>query len=150
MAKEALFNILNNHFDFEGLDVLDLFGGTGSISLEFASRGADTVTTVELNRKCVLFIEKIANDFQFDSLQVVKGSVFGFLKFTRSKYDLIFADPPYDMEESMQIPDLVFEQDLLKEGAWLIVEHARDKDFSSHPRFTQLRRYGRVHFSIFE
>ena len=150
LAKESLFNILNNNFDFEDLEVLDLFSGTGSISFEFASRGAKRIVVVDNNYRCVEFIRKAAQGFGFNNvLTVQRANVFSFLKYPQAPFDLIFADPPYEMEDIAGIPELVFKQKLLKPEGWLVVEHSRDQDFESHPHFLQHRKYGKVNFSIF-
>lgn len=148
-AKESLFNILNNRIDFESTAVLDLFAGTGSISLEFASRGCPSVTSVDLNFKCVEFIKKASDEMKFTTIRAVKANVFGFLGFCKVKYDLIFADPPYDLPNISTIPDLVFEKELLNIEGILIIEHSREIDFSKHPKFTEHRNYGKVNFSFF-
>ena len=150
LAKESLFNILNNHFDFEELDVLDLFAGTGNISFEFASRGAHRVISVDNNFKCAEFIRKAAQEYGLNKIITVqRANVFVFLKYPQVPFDLIFADPPYDMEGIETIPDLVFDQKLLKPGGWLILEHSSAKKFKDHPFLNQQRNYGRVNFSIF-
>ncbi len=149
-AKENLFNVLNNYFDFEDLSVLDLFSGTGSIAYEFSSRGSRQVDAVEVNVKYHAFIRKTAGELGFSNLRAIRADVFQFLNHTQNEYDLIFADPPYEMKELDQLPDQVFGHDLLKPGGWFIMEHGREHDFSDYPRFRELRKYGSVHFSIFE
>jgi len=148
-AKESLFNILNNVLEFEGLKVLDLFVGTGSISYEFVSRGVDSVLAVDQNNKCVHFVQSTANQLQMDELSVIQRDVFKFLAKTPAKFDLIFADPPYDLENIKEIYQLVMERDLLNEDGWLIIEHSANTDFSGFPYLEQLRKYGKVHFSLF-
>lgn len=148
MAKEALFNILNNVLDFENLRVLDLFAGTGNISLEFASRGSD-VLAVEKNFKCVEFIRKAARDFRMTSLKVMRADVFRFLLRAHDTYDLVFADAPYDLKEVTDLPDLVISGGWINKNARLIIEHPKSVDFSGHPYFEQLRKYGKVCFSFF-
>ena len=150
LAKESLFNILNNIFDFEDLEVMDLFSGTGSIAYEFASRGAKRIVVVDNNYKCVEFIKKAAQNFGFNKiLTIQRANVFVYLKYPQSPFDLIFADPPYEMENIQVIPDLIFNQKMLKPGGWLIIEHSRDQNFEAHPNFLQHRNYGKVNFSIF-
>ena len=150
LAKESLFNILNNNFDFEDLEVLDLFSGTGSIAFEFASRGVKRIVVVDNNYKCVEFIRKAAQGFGFNQIITVqRANVFSFLKYPQAPFDVIFADPPYEMEDIQTIPDLIFNQKLLKKEGWLIVEHPREHDFANHPYFLQHRKYGKVNFSIF-
>lgn len=150
LAKESLFNILNNIFDFEDLEVMDLFSGTGSISFEFASRGAKRIVVVDNNYRCVEFIKKASQNFGFNKvITIQRANVFVYLKYPQAPFDLIFADPPYEMENIQVIPDLVFNQKLLKPGGWLIIEHSRDQNFEAHPHFLQHRNYGKVNFSIF-
>jgi 16S rRNA (guanine(966)-N(2))-methyltransferase RsmD len=150
MAKEALFNILMNHYDFEGLKVLDLFAGIGSIGYEFASRDAAEVHCVELNSKCAAFISDTSRKLNMKNLFVVRGNVFTFLsRGGTKKYDIIFADPPYELDGIESIPDLVFKNDMLEKDGWLIVEHSASTDFSDHPGLNQHRKYGKVNFSIF-
>ena len=149
-AKENLFNVLGNVVDFEGIDVLDLFAGTGSISYEFASRGAASVTSVEINAVHYNFIRTTAKTYGLTNIHPVKANVFLYLKSCAKKYDVIFSDAPYDLEGSEAVVDMVLEKGLLKEGGIFIFEHSKNKDFSSHPRFSRLRSYGSVQFSIFE
>ncbi len=149
-AKENLFNVLVNLVDFEELDVLDLFSGTGSISYEFASRGARSVTSVELNAVHHNFIRQTARELAFDNFYAVKANVFLYLKSCAKQFDLIFSDAPYDLDGSEEAVKLVFERDLLKEDGILIFEHSKDKDFSQHENFWQLRSYGSAQFSFFK
>ena len=149
-AKENLFNVLGNVVDFEGIDVLDLFAGTGSISYEFASRGAASVTSVEINAVHYNFIRATAKSYGLTNIHPVKANVFLYLKSCAKKYDVIFSDAPYDLEGSEAVVDMVLDKGLLKEGGIFIFEHSKNKDFSSHPRFSRLRSYGSVQFSIFE
>ena len=149
-AKENLFNVLVNLVDFEELDVLDLFSGTGSISYEFASRGARSVTSVELNAVHHNFIRQTARELAFDNFFAVKANVFLYLKSCAKQFDLIFSDAPYDLDGSEEVVKLVFERDLLKEDGIFIFEHSKDKDFSQHENFWQLRSYGSVQFSFFK
>ncbi len=151
-AKESLFNILNNHIDFEGLKVLDLFCGTGNITFEFASRGSTDVTSVDSNYQCCEFVKKTISSFEMNQVRVVKSDVFSFLKKNLSTYDLIFADPPYDTEldKFQSIVELVFSKNMLKPGGWLIVEHGERTGFETHPFFSEHRKYGNVNFSFFK
>ena len=149
-AKENLFNVLVNLVDFEELDVLDLFSGTGSISYEFASRGARSVTSVELNAVHHNFIRQTARELAFDNFYAVKANVFLYLKSCAKQFDLIFSDAPYDLDGSEEVVKLVFERDLLKEDGIFIFEHSKEKDFSQHENFWQLRSYGSVQFSFFK
>lgn len=148
-AKESLFNILNNHIDFEEMNALDLFAGTGNISIELVSRGCITVTSVDVNFKCTDFIKKTAIAFNINNLQVIKSNVFSYLKFASKPYQLIFADPPYDLDGINKIPEIIFEKNLLAENGIMVIEHSRDTNFEQHPRFVEKRNYGKVNFSIF-
>lgn len=151
MAKEGLFNILNNRYFFEDLSVLDLFAGTGNMSFEFASRGTPNIMAVDAHISCVRFIEKISKELDFP-IDTIKSDVFRFLERNKVQYDLIFADPPYDMEETnfQKIPRLVFENDLLTEDGLLIIEHAPQTDLSQEKNFEHLRKYGSSVFSFFK
>ena len=149
-AKEGLFNILNNEYEMEGLQVLDLFGGTGAISYEFASRGASRVYCVEMLPLHANFIKAQAVRFGMDNLTVVRHNVFEFLEICREKFDIIFADPPYAIEGLADIPDKVFSKDILHQGAYFILEHPEEFNFESHPFFVKEKKYGNVHFSFFE
>ena len=148
-AKEGLFNILNNEYEFGDLKVLDLFGGTGAISFEFASRGASRVYCVEMAPAHASFIRSQARDFGLVNVTVVHHNVFDFLEICTEKFDLIFADPPYAIDGLAGIPDKIFSHDLLHPGCYFILEHPGDYDFSSHPHFVKERCYGNVHFSFF-
>ena len=148
-AKENLFNVLGNMVDFEDLDVLDLFAGTGSISYEFASRGVRLVTSVEINAVHYNFIRATAKSFGMINIHPVKANVFLYVKSCAKQFDMIFSDAPYDLEGSEQVIDAVFENNLLKDDGIFIFEHSKSKDFSSHPNFLRLRSYGSVQFSIF-
>jgi len=149
MAKEALFNILHNHYDFEGLRVLDLFSGIGSISYEFASRDAAEVHSVEMNPRCASFITETVRKLEMKNQFVIRANVFTYLKRSRKEFDIIFADPPYDLEGIETIPDLVFNNELLHPNGWLIIEHSVSTIFENHPNLDQQRRYGKVNFSMF-
>jgi 16S rRNA (guanine(966)-N(2))-methyltransferase RsmD len=149
LAKESLFNILNNYVDFESVKVLDLFAGTGNISLEFASRGANTVLSIEINSRCVDYISGMAADLKLKNITVIKTNVFTFLTRQAGQYDVIFADPPYDLEGRDKIAGLVLDNNWLSEEGWFVLEHDRELNFKDHPHFTEERRYGKVHFSFF-
>lgn len=148
-AKEGLFNVLQNRLYFEDIRVLDLFAGTGSITLEFASRGAIMVKSIDLNYRCVDFIRKTVQSLNFDNVMVYKSDVFRFLKNNKESFDLVFADPPYDLAEIETIPDTVFAYNKIAEDGILIVEHSRNTDFSKHEKFVETRKYGNVNFSFF-
>ena len=151
MAKESLFNILNNLYYFDSISVLDLFAGTGNISYEFASRGTETIYAVDGHYGCVKFINKTSKELDLD-ITTFKSDVFKFLEKTTIKTDVIFADPPYDFEDSqfLKIADIVFEKELLNEEGTLIVEHSKHTDISSHPKLSYQKRYGSSVFSFFE
>lgn len=148
-AKESIFNILNNHFELDGLKVLDLFCGTGNMSYEFASRECAEIIAIDNNYNCCEFVKKTAAAFNMPQIKVMKADVFSFLKKTASTHHIVFADPPYDMEKIERIPELVFEKNLLKAEGWLIVEHGPKTDLSTLPHFKEKRTYGHVNFSIF-
>ncbi len=148
-AKENLFNILNNEIDWEETTALDLFGGTGSISFELASRECKHVTCIEKNPIHAAFIEKVKDQLKVTNLRIFKMDVFKYLEHNKDQFDLIFADPPYDMKNFEEVPRLVFEKNILKEGGIFIMEHSKDYDFSDYSLFVQKRTYGSVNFSIF-
>ncbi len=148
-AKENLFNVLGNRIDFCQIDVLDLFAGTGSISYEFASRGARSVTAVEVNTVHTRFITDTAKSFGFTQLRVVRANVFLYLKSCPQRFDLIFSDAPYDLQGAEQVIDLVFSRELLRDEGILVFEHGGGEDFSEHPHFRWTKNYGSVYFSIF-
>lgn len=151
MAKEALFNILNNRYYFDQISVLDIFAGIGSIGFEFASRGTQQITCVDLYQGCVRFLDKINDDLDL-GIQVIKSDAYSFLEKTNSKFDVIFADPPYDLPQQkfQRIVDIVFDQDLLNEGGLLIIEHSKKTDLSENKTFSQSKKYGSNVFSFFE
>ena len=149
MAKESLFNILNNLIEFEGLTILDLFSGTGNISLEFASRGAAEITSVDRNFGCFNYLKRTATELNLSSINALKGDVFKFLETDTQTYDLIFADPPYDLSSIPQIAPLIFERNLLKPDGILVIEHQSTQDLDQHPSFTEKRKYGFSAFSFF-
>lgn len=148
-AKEALFNILNNRFYFDELKVLDLFSGTGGISYEFISRGAQSVTSVENNLVHFKFITSVKSNFEMVKLFPLKTDVFKFLEINSESFDLIFADPPFDLPNLEDIPNTIFAKNHLTEKGVFILEHPDTYDFSNHPQFQELRRYGKVNFSFF-
>lgn len=148
-AKEGLFNILNNEYEFEDLKVLDLFGGTGAIAFEFASRGASRVYCVEMARENASFIKTEAARLGLNNVTMVRDNVFDFLPICREKFDIVFADPPYALDNLETLPDKVMEQDILHPGCYFILEHGDEHSFTDHPCFVKERSYGRVHFSFF-
>ena len=149
-AREGLFNVLGNEYEFEDLQVLDLFGGTGAIAYEFASRGARRVYSIEMNRDHAAFIRREAARLGLDAVTAVHTNVFDFLPICHEKFDLIFADPPYALEGLETIPDKVLSRDLLHPGGYFILEHGDEHSFRDHPLFKKEKTYGRVHFSFFE
>lgn len=151
MAKEALFNILNNQFYFDDISVLDLFSGTGSISYEFASRGTEQITAVDEDLGCIKFINKTAEEFDM-SIRAIKSDVYKFLETTNLKVNVIFADPPYafTLEQFSKIPELIFENSVLEDEGVLIVEHPKQIDLSLVPYYSYAKNYGGSVFSFFE
>lgn len=149
-AKENIFNVLSNYFDMEGIKVLDLFSGTGSIGYEFASRGASEIISVEKNYNHYTFIKKTASALGFKNMHIFKNDVFpACRKLQGRKFDVIFADPPYDLVNIPDIPNLIFENELLAPEGIAVIEHPGKIDFSGHPHFSEHRQYGSVNFSIF-
>ena len=148
-AREGLFNILSNTWEFEEMEVLDLFAGTGNIGFEFASRGAGKVDMVETDNKSARFLKKAVETLGAENIRIIRSDAMDFIFHVPSQYDIIFADPPYDMEIIPEIPDRVFESRILADNGWVILEHGKKNTFGSHPRFLELRKYGSVHFSIF-
>ena len=173
-AKESLFNLLNNRLDFEGMDMLDLFAGTGGIGIECVSRGARSVTSVEIAHVQQNWIIACCRQLGIRNLNVIRGDVFKYIASCKMQYDLIFADPPYALEQLPTLPDLILTRSvssavsrpdlplspsipnfthspsLLKPEGWLVIEHGKDTDFTSHPRHVETRTYGSVHFSFFQ
>ena len=155
-AKENIFNVLNSYIDFEDATALDLFSGTGSISLELASRGCANVISVEMDREHHRFIQECFRKLQGNNVQssmfnvqCIRGDVFRFIKSCKMQFDFIFADPPYALKELPTIPTLIFEKNLLKADGVFVFEHGKDYDFSDDPHFIEHRSYGSVNFSIF-
>jgi 16S rRNA (guanine966-N2)-methyltransferase len=151
MSKEALFNILNNQFEFADLKVLDLFSGTGNISYEFASRGSKPITSVDGNFGCVQFIRRTAAAFDMD-IHPIKSDVFSFLEKAKTSFDIIFADPPYDLPQKdfEKITELVFEKEILNEDGLLIIEHSKHTQLDHMSHFSYQKNYGGSVFSFFE
>ena len=161
-AKENIFNVLTQYIDFDGAEALDLFSGTGSITLELISRGCSRVVSVELDRDHHRFIQECLKKItapasphsqrennQQPTAIPIRGDVFRFVKSCKQQFDFIFADPPYAMKELPQIPNLIFEKGLLKEDGIFVFEHGKDHDFAQHPHFMEHRSYGSVNFSLF-
>jgi 16S rRNA (guanine(966)-N(2))-methyltransferase RsmD len=151
MSKEALFNILNNHFNFSELKVLDLFSGTGNISYEFGSRGCENITAVDGDYGCVQFIKKTAIEFEFE-ISAIKSDVFKFLEKHSSQYDIIFADPPYGMEQKdfEKLVTAVFENNLLEQEGMLVIEHSKHTKLNHLTHFSFEKNYGGSIFTFFE
>ena len=148
-AKENLFNILIHQFNIEEMDVLDLFSGTGSISYEFASRGARSVLAIEMAPAHFKFIQETCRSLQIEQISVIRADAFRYLKKPIQSFDIIFADPPYDHSGLEEIPDLIFSTDILNKEGLFILEHPGNYSFTAHPRFQQHRKYGGVNFTIF-
>jgi len=148
-ARESLFNILNNRVDFETINVLDLFSGTGSISYEFASRGACSVHLVEKDISHISGIKKIIRELGFDNIKPIHIDVKAYLRTCSVKYDIVFADPPYELSWLNELPDLVTGAGIINEDGFFILEHPRDMSFADHKLFFEHRNYGGVNFSFF-
>ncbi len=149
-AKEGLFNILTNTFDFSESKVLDLFGGTGSIAYELVSRGCSEVTYVDKYFPCIAYVKKTKTVLDIaTAIKVIKADVFKFIPKISEQYDLIFADPPYAHQDLKSLPDLIFDNNLLKPKGWFILEHDNKSDFESDPRFFRKQKYGNNIFSFF-
>ncbi|MCX2719953.1 16S rRNA (guanine(966)-N(2))-methyltransferase RsmD [Lentiprolixibacter aurantiacus] len=151
MAKEALFNILNNHYHFDEIAVLDLFAGTGNISFEFASRGTENIVSVDKDHGCIKFIASVSRELDLN-IKAFKEDVYKFLEKNRLQFDIIFADPPYQFgdDDFKRLVALVFGNELLREGGMLVVEHSKFTDLSGLPWYTEERRYGGSVFSFFQ
>ena len=149
IAKEGLFNVIQNNLDIESLAVLDLFGGSGCISYELASRGAEDITIVEKDSSMYDFIKKTALELKFSNFLVVKSDVFKFIDSSTKQYDFIFAGPPYALATIDQLPIKIFEKNLLKPGGWFVLEHTPRNDYKKFANYKTERNYGTTIFSIF-
>ena len=149
MARESLFNILNNYVDYEECTVLDLFAGTGAVSMEFVSRGAKQVTSIDINNACTEFIRSTSHKFGIGNLHVVRADVFNILKRANQRFDIIFADPPYSLHDLPNLPDLVFQGTILNDDGIFVLEHPKEFSFETHQYFWQHRNYGKVNFTFF-
>lgn len=149
VAKEGLFNIIENNISIPGIKTLDIFGGTGSISYELASRGASDLTIVEKDPKMYEFIKSKIAEFKIVNCHVVKNDVFKFLETCTDNFDLIFAGPPYALKNIDDLPQIIHEKKLLKEGGWFILEHTPANNYEQEPMFKTMRNYGTTVFSIF-
>lgn len=148
-ARENIFNVLENLTDLEDADCLDLFAGTGAISFEFLSRECRHVTAVEKASTQWRFISQVAQRLNVDNFTLIRGDVFRFVATCTGKFDIIFADPPYDLPRFGEIPSLILSSKMLREGTIFVIEHSRNYDFSNLPHFLEHRVYGSVNFSIF-
>ena len=151
MSKEALFNVINNHFSFDGLKILDLFAGTGNISYEFASRGSAPITSVDADFGCVKFIKQVATEYDFN-IAATKSDVFKFLERNNASFDIIFADPPYALDQKTfeKIVLLVFEKNTLNDDGMMIIEHSKYTKLDHMINFSFKKSYGGSIFSFFE
>ncbi|MGA9638175.1 RsmD family RNA methyltransferase [Flavobacterium sp.] len=151
MSKEALFNVLNNHFNFEGLKILDLFAGTGNISYEFASRGSSPITSVDGDFGCVKFIKQTAAEYDFN-IAVTKSDIFKFLERNNATYDIIFADPPYNFDQATfeKIVLLIFANNSLNDDGMMVIEHSKYTKLDHLTHFSFKKTYGGSIFSFFE
>lgn len=148
-AKENLFNILANRIDFEEATALDLFSGTGSISIELLSRGCQRVVSVEKDPEHYAFISKVMETVKTDKSLIIKGDVFKYLERCQEQFDFIFADPPYQLDELPLLPEIVLGRNILKTDGIFVLEHGSKHDFKDNPKFVEMREYGSVHFSFF-
>jgi len=151
LCKESIFNILDNHFYFENISVLELFAGTGNISFEFASRGCNDITCVDINKKCIHWIINESSRLGFDFIEAIKADSLVYLDhFAHIGYDIIFADPPYDYKDHARIHEYVFNKELLKDNGWLLIEHDKSNNFSNLPYYSESRIYGQSAVSLFK
>ena len=149
-AKEALFNILNNYFDFSEVKFLDLFAGTGSLDMEIFSRGCTDITSVDMSKISLGFIKKMSEEVKIPNHKIIFGDAVQFAKNCTQQYDLIFAGPPYALEVIDEIPDIIFEKKLLKPDSLFVMETNQEHDFHAHPHFIQLKKYGTTYFWFFK
>lgn len=150
MARENIFNVLGNLIDLDGAHALDLFAGTGAITFEFASRGCASVTCVEKAATQHNFIRHVKEKLGADEVMPIKGDVFRFIATCQKQFDIIFADPPYDLPQLPELPEAIMQSAMVKSGTLIVMEHSRKNDFSQLPNFLQHRVYGKVNFSIFQ
>ena len=150
MAKEALFNILQNRIDFEGMDALDLFAGTGNISFELASRGVANVLAVDIHFKCVQYIHTTATKLNMSTVKATKADVLKFIGSCSDAFDFVFVDPPYDLPQLPQLPDRIIDKGMLKAGGLLILEHSSTRSMAAHPTLFETRKYGYSTFSFYQ
>jgi len=141
--------MLSSYIDFEEVHALDLFAGTGNMSFEFLSRGCKEVTAVEKHPKAVTFMRKVAADYKIKNVKIFKSDVFRFIEKNNARYDIIFADPPYDMDRVDDLPKVILDSELLPDNAWMLIEHAKETDLSAIDFFHEVRKYGRTRISVF-
>ncbi|MDD3280151.1 MAG: RsmD family RNA methyltransferase [Bacteroidales bacterium] len=149
LAKESIFNIINNYFFFDNINVLDLFAGTGNITYEFASRDALSVISIDNNPACTAFIHKTIAKLAFENVHIIQTDAVTFLQSCKQQFNIIFADPPYTWDSFLILPELVFSRNLLSENGFLIIEHPAPINYEKHPKFYEHRKYGKVNFSLF-
>ncbi len=149
-AKEGFFNLLQNRFELEGSDILDLCAGTGNLSLEFASREANSVLSIDRHQGCLNYIYKMSKELNLTQIKCIKSDLFQFLNRCKTDFDLIFADPPYGLKGSEDLPNLIFELQLLRTNGFFILEHGRELNFENHPNYQFSRKYGNVNFTFFQ
>lgn len=150
IAKEALFNILQQYVEWDDAVCLDLFCGTGNISFELASRGAVEIQSVDIHGKCLLYVQEVAKKHNLDMIHTRKSDVFKYIQSCKDSFDFIFADPPYDIGQLPQLPELVLSNNLLKPGGLLVVEHPSMRKLQDHPLFVETRKYGNSSFSFYQ
>lgn len=149
IAKEALFNILNNNISYADTSFLDLFAGSGNISYEMASRGCNNILAIDRFPLCVQFIQKTINDWQIEGMRVLQADVFDVIPNSKEQFSLIFAGPPYGLDILDEIPDRILEAQRLTKGGILVLEHNQNHNFDEHERFAERRHYGQTNFSFF-
>ncbi|GGC35652.1 methyltransferase [Parapedobacter defluvii] len=150
MAKEALFNVLQHRIDFEQIQALDLFCGTGSIAFELASRGAASVLAVDIHFKCIQYVNAAAKKLELTAIKAVKADVLKFISTCKETFDFVFIDPPYDLPQLPQLPERVIARGMLKPGATMVLEHSSTRSIGSHPNLGETRKYGYSSFSFYE
>ena len=150
-AKENLFNVLNGYLDFtDNITALDLFAGTGSITIELLSRGCDKVISIEQDTQHFRYITQVLKELKADNCFPLRADVFRYIQRCKESFDFIFADPPYALKNLEQIPELIFKQNMLKKTGIFVLEHGKEQDFSEQPGFIDHRAYGSVNFSLFK
>lgn len=148
-GRESLFNLLRTRVDIDGLDVLDLFAGTGMVSMEFASRGAASVLSIDGDARAMRHLKQTFDVLGLENCQAVRADVGAYLTRVPQAFDLVFADPPYDWPDLLKLPQMIVDASMLQPGDWFIVEHGERTDLSMNPGFQESRKYGQVHFSLF-